>query len=107
MKTYKCRICNKDIQDTHYRCLCDECQKLKKIDKLNDEAKNNLRNKYIETSKTHRKKLKKLSLEYKGGKCQICGYNTSTRALQFHHVDPSLKKFSIGDKGIYSFMARC
>ena len=30
-----------------------------------------------------------------GGKCSICGYNKCLHALQFHHIDPSKKKFNI------------
>ena len=39
---------------------------------------------------------------YKGGKCQICGYNKCIQALEFHHLDPSKKDFSISGKS-YSF----
>ena len=38
--------------------------------------------------------------EYKtmlGGKCSHCGYNKCQDALQFHHIDPSTKKFTISD----------
>lgn len=34
-------------------------------------------------------------VEYKGGACQLCGYARSLRALDFHHVDPTTKQFSI------------
>lgn len=34
-------------------------------------------------------------IKYKGGKCQRCGYNKCTRALEFHHLDPTLKDFGI------------
>lgn len=34
-------------------------------------------------------------IEYKGGKCEICGYNKNIAALEFHHKDPSTKKFNI------------
>lgn len=30
---------------------------------------------------------------YKGGKCIVCGYNKSIRALQFHHLDPTQKDY--------------
>jgi hypothetical protein len=40
-------------------------------------------------------KLKDKCLEYKGGKCSACGYDTSKRALTFHHRDPSQKDFTI------------
>ena len=41
-------------------------------------------------------KLKINLVEYKGGKCEICGYNRATQVLQFHHLDPSKKEFTIG-----------
>lgn len=31
------------------------------------------------------------ALEYKGGKCSICGYNKSIAALEFHHINPNEK----------------
>ena len=34
-------------------------------------------------------------IDYKGGKCQICGYNKCANALEFHHLDPTLKDFTI------------
>lgn len=40
-------------------------------------------------------KTKLKAVEYKGGKCIVCGYNKSIRALQFHHLDPSQKDFGI------------
>jgi hypothetical protein len=46
-------------------------------------------------SAMRRNRLKNKCIEYKGGKCQICGYNKCNRALQFHHRDPALKKFKL------------
>lgn len=34
-------------------------------------------------------------LEYKGGKCQQCGYKKCFSALEFHHKNPDEKDFSI------------
>lgn len=42
-----------------------------------------------------RRAIKKALVMYKGGKCQICGYNKCIRALEFHHLDPSQKDFGI------------
>lgn len=39
-------------------------------------------------------KVKEKCLEYKGGKCQICGYNKCSRALSFHHISGK-KEFGI------------
>jgi len=38
--------------------------------------------------------VKKKAVEYKGGKCHLCGYDRCTSALEFHHVDRSMKEFS-------------
>jgi 5-methylcytosine-specific restriction endonuclease McrA len=43
--------------------------------------------------------LKEKAIEYKGGACQECGYNKSTRALEFHHLDPNKKDFGISASG--------
>jgi len=42
-----------------------------------------------------RKKLREMAIEYKGGKCQICGYNKCLQALEFHHLDPKGKDFPL------------
>ncbi len=48
-----------------------------------------------------RRKIKLMSIQYKGGKCQICGYNQYPGALDFHHVVHNIHSpnFSIGNKG--------
>ena len=47
-----------------------------------------------------RKKVKEELVEYKGGKCEICGYNKCIAALEFHHIDSNEKDFAISSKGI-------
>jgi hypothetical protein len=42
-----------------------------------------------------RKKRKEFLVSYKGGKCEICGYDRCLRALDFHHTDPSQKDFNV------------
>ena len=49
--------------------------------------------------KKRRYKIKEILVEYKGGKCEICGYNKCISALEFHHLDPNEKDFGIGQKG--------
>ena len=45
-------------------------------------------------------KRKQLLVEYKGGKCQICGYNKCLKALHFHHRVPSEKLFELHTNSI-------
>lgn len=51
--------------------------------------------KYFTTK--NRKETKKRAAEYKGGKCERCGYYKCLRALTFHHRDG--KDFGIAAKG--------
>lgn len=46
-----------------------------------------------------RRKLKEMAVAYKGGKCEICGYNKCLGAMDFHHLDPDKKDFSISRAG--------
>ena len=45
------------------------------------------------------RRRKKIELvEYKGGSCELCGYNKCISALEFHHKDPNEKDFNISGK---------
>lgn len=59
------------------------------------------RSEYIKDAVTKRRKnLKVKAKEYKGSKCEICGYSKCYEALDFHHRDPSIKSFGLSAKGI-------
>ena len=47
-----------------------------------------------------RKQLKQKALIYKGSKCCICGYNKYEGALEFHHLEPDKKDFSLSVRGL-------
>lgn len=49
----------------------------------------------VETAVLNKQKHKLKAVEYKGGKCERCGYSTNISALEFHHLDPSEKDFGI------------
>lgn len=56
---------------------------------------------YIKRAVTaRRRKLKAMAVEYKGGKCILCGYDRSVWALDLHHVDDSKKEFSMSVRGL-------
>ena len=44
-----------------------------------------------------KRKLKHILINYKGGKCQKCGYDRCEGALQFHHRNPAEKDFGLSD----------
>lgn len=51
--------------------------------------------------KDRRRKVKELLVNYKGGKCEICGYDKCLGASDFHHINPNEKEFSISSSNIY------
>ena len=56
----------------------------------------------IESINERRRFLKKELVRYKGGKCEICGYDDCIAALEFHHLNPEEKDFGIGNGNIKS-----
>ena len=48
------------------------------------------------SSKKLKQEKKERSVKYKGGKCEICGYDKCNRSLDFHHIDPNTKEYKLG-----------
>lgn len=76
---------------TNLKCLWHSCQ-LNSIDQKNKFCSPQCRNKYYVSRR--RKAIKLKAIEYKGSKCQKCGYNRCVDAFDFHHLDPNEKEFS-------------
>lgn len=51
--------------------------------------------------KRRRNKIK--LVEYKGGKCEICGYDKCIDALEFHHLDPEKKEYGLSNGNTGNF----
>lgn len=65
---------------------------------MKDKRKYADRAEYLKAAVTKRRKtIRQKAIEYKGGKCQQCGYNKCKEALEFHHL--SNKSFGISQKG--------
>jgi hypothetical protein len=87
------------------RRMCMECIRIRSREWNRDHPdkrkffsnRNYQNNRVILISKSVERKInqKMKAIEYKGGKCQICGYNKCHGALEFHHRDPSEKDFTI------------
>jgi hypothetical protein len=98
-----------DEQKKNLQIIYNEIGSVKKLSKISGHAVETIL-KYVKTKKREKKvnnsdaviswrKRTKLKLvEYKGGKCQLCGYNKSINALHFHHLDPKEKEFTISGK---------
>lgn len=56
----------------------------------------------VESVDKRRKQLRHEIVLYKGGKCEICGYDKCEAALEFHHLNPEEKEFQLSCGNTYS-----
>jgi hypothetical protein len=82
------------------KCICKVCGKEYNHKRGNGSSKDvcpTCRQDY------RKKTLKHRAIEYKGGRCNRCGYDKNASALVFHHIDPKEKEFQIGEHYNYSW----
>ena len=83
------------------RKICSSCNKEKpnsefyKRQSRDYDLSSKCRSCNLEDTLVRQKDFKQQCVDYKGGECQCCGYNKCNGALEFHHIDPKTKKFSI------------
>jgi transposase len=54
----------------------------------------------VERVSQHRRDMKATLVEEAGGRCVLCGYARTARALAFHHLDPSEKTLPVSWNGV-------
>ena len=52
-----------------------------------------------------RRKVKQLLVQDAGGACKLCGYDRCIAALEFHHLVPAEKRFSLSHRGVTRSLA--
>jgi hypothetical protein len=87
-----CKHCSKSIYSG--KLYCDEQCKAKSKPVVSVEERKEIDTKIKEVI-TFRQKMKLKGIEYKGEKCQCCGYSKYQGALEYHHLDPSKKDFNV------------
>ena len=96
----------KELYEIHQSCIkvskllgISKQLVLKNIKVNNDKlTENELRKNKVKSVIDWRKRTKQKLVDYKGGKCEICEYNKSISALEFHHIDPNKKDFQVSGK---------
>jgi len=68
-----------------------------------EEIKQHLEKSNYNSVYNYRRRLKEKLVQYKGGKCEICGYDKCISALDFHHLNPSEKDFNLASSKVLSF----
>lgn len=83
-----CAICGKEfISQSHKRIYCFDCSPDQSLSSS-------------EYQKAKKRAIKHHLVEYKGGKCERCGYNKCEGALHFHHLNPNEKAFTLSNINI-------
>lgn len=83
--------------------ICPNCKTEKQITEFYERRDKLGSSTYCKTctkdvSKLRQQTVKQKCIEYKGDKCEICNYNKCQGALEFHHIDPTKKDFTIAHK---------
>lgn len=60
----------------------------------------------VEQVTARRRRVKQILVEEAGGRCTLCGYDRCQRALEFHHIDPSQKRFPLAHRGLSQGIAK-
>jgi transposase len=53
-----------------------------------------------------RRRVKRLLVDEAGGRCSVCGYDRCVGALEFHHLVPAEKSFSLSHRGVARSLAK-
>jgi transposase len=53
-----------------------------------------------------RRRVKRLLVDEAGGRCSVCGYDRCVGALEFHHLVPAEKSFSLSHRGVARSIAK-
>jgi transposase len=76
-------------------CLCLDFYVVSRYIKFNKLRREFQKLMGYDAVKRRYKRIKKLAVIYKGGKCEGCGYSRCLEALDFHHKNPKEKDFNI------------
>lgn len=84
-----CVVCGQELNGSKRVYCSNKCKQKHHYFKVKD----NPNTSHAQTIRGLRRKIKLIDL--KGGECEICGYNKNIAALEFHHLDSSLKEFQL------------
>jgi len=95
----KCKTCGSLKDESEFRRYFERNGKIykswecKSCNYINNKVQNDKHREERNIRKTEKlRKLKKDMLDYRGGKCSMCGYDKCIGSLDFHHIDPSKKE---------------
>jgi len=108
LKTNHLSFAERDTEEEKTEKCCPRCNIIKSISEFYNRRNKKGSSPYCKPCTSNQtverqRKLKELAINYKGGCCSKCGYNKYNGALEFHHLDPKEKDFTIAHLRHYSF----
>lgn len=93
-----------DITEKH----CPKCNEIKPVGSFYSKRKKTGLLSYCKICTNmqtleRQRSLKQLAVEYLGGKCVECGFSGHCAAFDFHHKNPMVKDFTIGQMKLTAF----
>lgn len=85
---------------------CDEILLVENFSKSNKKAYSYCKSCANIRAKQLHKEVKAKCVEYKGGKCQKCGYSKCPLALEFHHIESDKKEFNVTGRKSFTGQVR-
>jgi hypothetical protein len=91
------------LRSLYRRKFCLECSPFgdHNTSKKPTEPKDLKRRRRLEVTlrylRKRRRERKQRLVDLRGGRCEDCGYSKSVAALEFHHRDPRIKNFGLGN----------
>jgi hypothetical protein len=79
---------------------CSQCSRKYDFDKTSGHTRTRCNSCVVNKRRPH---IKAKAIEYMGGKCVNCGYAQCWRSMTFHHLDPTVKAFTISAKLSYAW----
>lgn len=92
-----CLNCGKELTGQQKKFCCKQC-KMEYYKKERDGKSYN--SEYSQKKDAHGYYLKYKLILARGGKCERCGYDKNIAALQFHHINPEDKSFTLDARTI-------
>lgn len=84
----KCKNCGKELTGRQTMFCSVDC-------KQKYYQQQGYHTKYSRKKDYHGTLIKYYLIQQRGGKCERCGYDKNLSALEFHHIDPNTKEFTL------------
>ena len=89
----ECKVCGKELTGRQKMFCSKQC-------KSKYYQSQGYNTKYSQKKDYHGSLIKYYLIQQRGGKCEKCGYDKNMAALEFHHLHPEEKEFTLDSRNL-------